>query len=202
MTREEKRAYQVAWRRANPEKLAAQRLAYNKKDKSKQQRKAYRCTNRELLASRAAAYRRANSDKVRAARLARYRADLEGHRAARRAYVTRNPEKARASTLASMLKREYGLTEAQRSIMEQMGGGRCWFEGCEKTFSAKTAEGKIRRLAIDHDKKSGRVRGLLCTLHNKYIVSNLTLEQARGIVKYLDSDFDGRNLLKGDQDGS
>ena len=64
---------------------------------------------------------------------------------------------------AVVLKERYGLTEAQWDEMFQTQGGKC-------AICLKPQHG--RRLAVDHDHKSGKVRGLLCWRCNKYLISN------------------------------
>lgn len=48
----------------------------------------------------------------------------------------------------------YGLTLEQYEALYEAQGGVCWI--CQR------ATGKVRRLAVDHDHKTGYVRGLLC----------------------------------------
>src|SRR5215213_8289688 len=45
---------------------------------------------------------------------------------------------------------------------------------------------KTRRLDRDHDHKTGAPRGLLCSIHNRWLPHWMTLELARGIVAYLE----------------
>jgi len=55
------------------------------------------------------------------------------------------------------IRTKYGITAAQYDEMFKAQGGVCYFCG------ASTGQ---RRLNIDHDHKTGRVRGLLCTTCN------------------------------------
>ena len=79
----------------------------------------------------------------------------------------------------------YGLNENQYSIMFNTQEGKCAICG--------TLPGK-RRLSIDHDHETGRVRCLLCTTCNKLRMGMNTLESAKRVVELLESTFDGRLL--------
>ena len=82
--------------------------------------------------------------------------------------------------------RKYGITEAQYQKMLVKGGGACWLCG---------GIPKTRRLAVDHDHKTGRIRGVLCFRCNRFRVSSDTAADApmhRRIADYLTSTFDGR----------
>ena len=59
------------------------------------------------------------------------------------------------------LKRWFGITEAQYSKLLKEQNGVC--------FVCQTLP-RGRRLAVDHDHKTGEIRGLLCYYCNKYIV--------------------------------
>lgn len=48
----------------------------------------------------------------------------------------------------------YGLTLEQYEALYEAQGGVCWI--------CRRATGRTRRLAVDHDHKTGYVRGLLC----------------------------------------
>lgn len=50
---------------------------------------------------------------------------------------------------------KYGVTEAEYRAMYRAQGGKCYV--CRK------ATGKARRLGVDHNHKTGEVRGLVCT---------------------------------------
>lgn len=43
-----------------------------------------------------------------------------------------------------------------------------------------------KRLALDHNHKSGQLRGLLCFYCNRRVVGRLNLETAQKIVRYLE----------------
>lgn len=90
---------------------------------------------------------------------------------------------------------KYGMTMEQEHKLKRMRKG-CWL--CGKT---KRKDGKKLRLNIDHDHKTGRVRGILCFRCNKYKVGKLTMLEAFDILMYLDhydaakgSLFDGRSI--------
>ena len=80
----------------------------------------------------------------------------------------------------------YGLTEAQFQMMYERQGGLC--DICYKPLP--------KRPHVDHDHKTGRVRGLLDWWCNRLIGNNRnTPLMFRAASQYLLSDFDGR-LLK------
>lgn len=82
--------------------------------------------------------------------------------------------------------KRYGITPRQYARMLEMQGGRCAI--CRK-------RPKTRRLAVDHDHQTKRVRGLLCMRCNRYYVSKNTWESSREVVRYLSNEaFDGREL--------
>lgn len=71
----------------------------------------------------------------------------------KRAWRAANPEKIRRHNRRRQLK-EYGLTEESYAALLMQQDRRCKICAC-------TAEG--RALHVDHDHKTGRIRGLLCT---------------------------------------
>lgn len=80
----------------------------------------------------------------------------------------------------------YGINNNQFDAMMRLQQGRCAICRCDTIQ---------RRLHVDHDHKTKRVRGLLCFQCNRYRVSKNDLESARAVVRYLSNvSFDGRNL--------
>ncbi|AVP41905.1 endonuclease VII [Mycobacterium phage Jsquared] len=65
----------------------------------------------------------------------------------------------------------YGITGDEYWAIYEFQGGRCYI--CQR------ANGKKKRLSVDHDHKTGIVRGLLCTMCNKY-----TLGWARDCIEF------------------
>lgn len=84
-------------------------------------------------------------------------------RDAKRRWVEANPERHSMQIRAAHLRREYGLTVEDYDLMLASQGGGCAICGA--------TEGNFRRkrLAVDHDHKTGAVRGLLCYLCNSLI---------------------------------
>ena len=106
-------------------------------------------------------HRRTNAEKNKA----RIRRWIEANRDRCRKYTRdwgkRNPQKKSALKHKINL-RLYGLTpESYASLLAAQGGG-CAICGATKANKTDT-----RRLAVDHDHSSGRVRGLLCTPCNR-----------------------------------
>lgn len=82
------------------------------------------------------------------------------------------------------------LAEEQRHKLFVKQDGKCAI--CEKPESAFKM-----RLSVDHNHKTGQVRGLLCYRCNKFIVGRHTLESALKVVKYLEieREFKAQNGL-------
>jgi hypothetical protein len=77
------------------------------------------------------------------------------------------------------LKRRYGITLDQFNRLLAAQGGHCVF--CEAT-----KEKSGHRLAVDHDKKTGRVRGILCRRHNSALGTlGDTPEALEKVMEYL-----------------
>lgn len=74
------------------------------------------------------------------------------------------------------------LTEEQaeeaRSKLSQLQNGKCGICKKDETLFKN-------RLSVDHNHKTGLVRGLLCFRCNKFIVGRHTFESAMRLVQYL-----------------
>ena len=80
---------------------------------------------------------------------------------------------------ASHLRLNYGLTEQQyQDLLDSQGGG------C--AICGKTPEEEGRNLAVDHNHKTGEIRGILCSYHNHRVVGKWTdTELLRKVLEYI-----------------
>lgn len=68
--------------------------------------------------------------------------------------------------------------EAERQKLSDAQSAKC-------AICARPETSFLRRLSIDHNHKTGRVRGLLCFHCNKFKVGRNTIESSRQIYEYL-----------------
>jgi hypothetical protein len=109
----------------------------------------------------------------------------------RREYSAKAKRKYRAKR-NQRLKQTYGITTQQWDKLYDLQGGVCPI--CIAPLRKPGNKDGKRASSVDHDHKSGRVRGLLCHRCNKYKVGNNNLATAQRMVEYLVSDVDGRLL--------
>ncbi|ASW31318.1 endonuclease VII [Mycobacterium phage Fred313] len=75
----------------------------------------------------------------------------------------------------------YNITAEEYWAIYEFQGGRCY--GCRR------ANGKRKRLSVDHDHETGIVRGLLCTACNRNVLGHLRddPEAFQRFIDYLDN---------------
>jgi hypothetical protein len=97
-----------------------------------------------------------------------------------------HPEKTRYHVRKSSLKKKYGLTMAQYEAMWEAQQGRCANVRCN--FTGELLCYQRNGLHVDHDHKTGKVRGLLCSTCNK-AMGMLGDDPGRllGLIEYLSS---------------
>lgn len=104
-----------------------------------------------------------------------------------REWRKRNPEKARALDKRKRYQKKYGLTLEQVKRLKEHKKQRCWI--CEEI---------PKRLFIDHDHKTGEIRGCLCPSCNTFlgrIEANPTI--ISNIQIYLDNtDIEVKDILE------
>jgi len=84
------------------------------------------------------------------------------------------------------LRKKYGITEATYTKMFLLHNATCWI--CKK-------KPKKSALNVDHDHKTGQVRGLLCFFCNKFLVGRRRREHSYlfdAASAYLKSEVDWR----------
>jgi hypothetical protein len=118
------------------------------------------------------------------AQLERARRYYIEHREERKRYARNryhsNPKAAREATRNGQLKRHYGISLAEYNMLLEQQNGVCAV--CEQPCPTG------RRLAVDHDHETGRVRGLLCRNCNSGIgYLGDTLSRVRKAVVYLEA---------------
>lgn len=114
---------------------------------------AWRKAHPERARASAAAYRKAHPERVREQKRANYSANLERVRARNREYARTHPEQRRASKRRS----KYGLTHDAFLGLFAAQHGACAICGTGLTHASAH---------VDHDHRTDRVRGLLCSSCN------------------------------------
>ena len=79
-------------------------------------------------------------------------------------WYKRHPQKYKQKTRNGNLKRNHGIIDDTFLEMLKKQLGTCAI--CRKPETLKDKNGNVRFLAIDHDHKTGRIRGLLCAACN------------------------------------
>lgn len=79
-------------------------------------------------------------------------------------YAINNKEKRKKQHQTWILKNNFSLTPEDYSALLQKQDGVCYI--CKKP-ETKITKGVLCRLAVDHNHKTGRVRGLLCDKCNR-----------------------------------
>lgn len=76
-------------------------------------------------------------------------------RAGNRKWAKEHPDKTRASIRNAYLKKNYGIRQIEYDRLYQIQQGRCGLCHIHQTEL-------LKRFAVDHDHKTGLIRGLLC----------------------------------------
>ena len=107
-------------------------------------------------------------------------------------YYNENKKEQLILARESRLRNNFGLTSKQWDMIFDLQRGLCPI--CDKPIlKPNNSEGK-RAAAVDHDHKTGRVRGLVHDRCNRFKIAGNTAESAKRLVTYLESEFDGRSL--------
>ncbi len=90
------------------------------------------------------------------------------------------------------LRKTYGMTAEQWDKMYDLQQGKCPI--CDKPIRRPGNKEGRRAACVDHDHKTGRVRGLVHDRCNRFRIAGNTVETATKLLNYLASEFDGRKI--------
>lgn len=130
-------------------------MSYKDPEKKKLADKAYAERNREKIAAYQKIYRQTYS--------AEHREELRQNS---RDWAKADPERAHKSSYNSYLKKNFGITIEEFEDLLKKQNYLCACCGRHKDSNVSDGHGKVRRLAVDHDHSTGKIRGLLCTYCN------------------------------------
>lgn len=158
--------YSRAWRKANPERHREHTLRWQKDnpEKCREHCRKYYAENKEKCRAQARAgyvrnketrrtYYKNNKEKLCSKQRDYYAKNKEKFTAYSRKWRAENPDKMRELRL-----KQYAISQDDYNALLVKQGGVCAVCGA-KPFSE---EAKNRRLSVDHNHISGKVRGLLC----------------------------------------
>ena len=98
-----------------------------------------------------------------------------------------------AKAHSKYLKKRYGITSAQWMRIFNRQNGLCPI--CLGPLRKPGNKEGRSASAVDHDHKSGRIRGLACYYCNRRVIGrHRETDKLKRLVAYLDSDFDGREI--------
>lgn len=92
----------------------------------------------------------------------------------------KNKDRAYIAVRANKLKKQYGITIEQYDEMYKKQRGRCAI--CKRHYRTF-----IMGLAVDHDHKTGQIRGLLCGICNTYLAR--IKDDPTSLVAYLKLEY-------------
>lgn len=99
----------------------------------------------------------------------------------------RKTDAGKKSTLKQRLRQRYKITLEEYDTLWEKQNGVCAV--CKQCEIVKCMSGAIRRLCVDHDHKTGKVRGLLCQKCNKALgYVDDSVEQLKALISYLKSE--------------
>ena len=142
------------------------------KEKARERSRLWRLENRDAYLKYQKEYHEKNREELLERRKKRdkeyYDENADAIRERRKKYYSENRDSCLRASRKCFLSRMYNMTQQDYLDMLEEQGGKC--AGCGLTI-----EESRRRLDIDHDHKTGEVRGLLCApcnLHDVLGVDN------------------------------
>ena len=139
-------------------------MPYKDPARARERARSYYYEHREKLLRASAEWRKLNPERAKELRRMSHVRNPELGRENRKRYRARHPEQIKAQRQAQRqkdsyklttrgyhLRRTYGITDLIWDALLEMQGGGCAICGNNK-----------KKLVVDHDHQSGRIRGLLC----------------------------------------
>jgi len=159
-------AYQRQYRKKNNKRINKVRREHWKRNRKKllAQNEKWRKANKKAIATRIK--RRYRTD-------AKYRKNSQRYSKEYNQRKWRTSPKFRRKRFFQHIKRKYGLTPEDYNNLIKKQKSRCAL--C----------GKIRKLILDHDHKTGRVRGMLCRKCNMWLSVFDDKRKFKKILKYV-----------------
>lgn len=104
--------------------------------------------------------------------------------------ATHHRERRRAISEAAhgrSIEQKYGITKEQYAKLYVAQGGKCYI--------CRRANGRTKRLAVDHNHETGQVRGLLCRRCNYDLLGHYDIDALTRAITYLATE-PGRGVLE------
>jgi hypothetical protein len=171
-SKEEKKEYLRQWRSKNKEKIKAQKKEHYDNHREEEQKKSleYYYANKENVKEKHKEYVIANKEKLKEKRKEYY---VENKEKIKEYHDTHKEERKKSS-----LKREYNITLEEYNQRLKKQKGSCAI--CHEKFKSDT------HTQVDHDHKTGKVRGLLCRKCNSILgYSNDEIQILLNAINYL-----------------
>lgn len=134
-------------------------------------------------------YRKQNPEKVKGVKKKCYIKRRLHYIKKAKSWAERNKKEREIIWRKSQYNTKYNITLEQYEKMIELQGGVCAL--CQRPPMGS------KRLAVEHDHKSGRIRGACCFKCNKFLIGRHTekdIPLLRRLIVYLESEFDGRKL--------
>ena len=134
-------------------------------------------------------YRKQKPEKVKEIKKKWYKRNKKHVIKKSKSWADRNKEDRVKIWRKSQYGAKYNLTLEQYEKMVELQGGVCAL--CQRPPLGS------KRLAVEHDHKSGRIRGACCFKCNKFLIGRRTekdIPMLKKLIAYLESTFDGREI--------
>ena len=127
----------------------------NNREKKQEQTRKYYYINREKILKKCKIYSQLNKEKIRKQKIKYYKKNKKKIMQKKKEYLKRNFNKWYKCQINSILKNRHNITLREYDILLETQKGRCAI--CNNFEKIRN-----RNLAVDHNHKTKKIRGLLC----------------------------------------